>query len=231
MHSLGRSLIAFIEPDKLNTTGVRMGKERVVSKLKQVRGISMREKILETAEQYFCENGYLCATSRKLAEAAGISVGSLYFYFKNKEELLLEVYRKQSCRFLGAVADAYENIELYKADKKKWLRGFIDQLLETYGNTGKLRAELKAVTWKNSYIAEQKKIIKDESIAAIMQRLTSSPVIDDVNVRHPDVALLFVIDIMDAVYERIAAGIAPEERESVIEECTDLLYRYLFSKM
>jgi hypothetical protein len=64
-----------------------------------------------------------------------------------------------------------------------------------------------------------------------MQRLTSSPVINDVNVHHPDVALLFVIDIMDAAYERIAAGISPEEREPVIEECADLLYRYLFSKM
>ncbi|MFA6856901.1 MAG: hypothetical protein WCR31_06810 [Treponema sp.] len=29
-----------------------MAKERVVSKLRQVRGISMREKIVETAENY-----------------------------------------------------------------------------------------------------------------------------------------------------------------------------------
>jgi hypothetical protein len=26
---------------------------------------------LDTAEQYFCENGYLCATSRKHGEAPG----------------------------------------------------------------------------------------------------------------------------------------------------------------
>jgi len=208
-----------------------MEKERVVSKLKQARGINMREKILETAEEYFCEKGYLSATSRKLAEAAGISVGSFYFYFKNKEELLLEVYRKQTGRFSGTVADAYENSALYKADKKKWLRGFIDMLLEAYGNTGKLRAELKAVTWKNSYIAEQKKAIKQETIIAIRKQLNKSPVIKDIHVCHPDVALLFVIDIMDAAYERISAGLSPDEQEAVVEECTDILYRYLFSKM
>jgi AcrR family transcriptional regulator len=208
-----------------------MGKERVVSKLKQVRGINMRERILETAEKYFCEKGYLSATSRKLAEAAGISVGSFYFYFKNKEELLLEVYRKQTGRFSGTVADAYENAALYKADKKKWLRGFIESLLEAYGNTGKLRAELKAVTWKNPYIAEQKKVIKQETISAITQQLNKSPVVKDIHVCHPEVALLFVIDVMDAAYERIAAGILPDEREAVVAECTDLLYRYLFAKM
>ena len=208
-----------------------MEKKRVVSKLKQVRGINMRERILETAEKYFCEKGYLSATSRKLAEAAGISVGSFYFYFKNKEELLLEVYRMQTGRFSGAVADAYENIALYKADKKKWLRGFIESLLEAYGNTGKLRAELKAVTWKNSYIAEQKKVIKQETISVITQQLHASPVVEDIHVCHPEVALLFVIDIMDAAYERIAAGISPDEQTAVVDECTDILYRYLFSKM
>ncbi|MCK9169501.1 MAG: TetR/AcrR family transcriptional regulator [Treponema sp.] len=213
-----------------NRTGNRMTKERVVSKLKQVRGISMREKIVETAERYFCEKGYFAATSRKLADAAGISIGSFYFYFKDKEELLLEVYRKQSGRFIITVAAAYENTGLYKTDRREWLGTFIRQLLETYGNSGKLRAELKAVTWKNSYIAEQKAIIKKETVAAMMQLFTTSPVLDDVHVHHPDVALLFVIDIMDAAYERIAAGGTPEEREAVIQECTDLLYRYLFSR-
>ena len=64
----------------------------------------------------------------------------------------------------------------------------------------------------------------------MMQLFTTSPVLNDVHVHHLDIALLFVIDIMDAAYERIAAGILPEEREAVVEECTDILYRYLFSE-
>ncbi|MFA6856902.1 MAG: hypothetical protein WCR31_06815 [Treponema sp.] len=51
----------------------------------------------------------------------------------------------------------------------------------------------------------------------MMQLFTTSPVLNDVHVHHLDIALLFVIDIMDAAYERIAAGILPEEREAVVE--------------
>lgn len=48
-----------------------------------------QEKILETAVVEFAEHGYDSANINKIAEKAGVSVGSMYKYFNNKHDLYL----------------------------------------------------------------------------------------------------------------------------------------------
>jgi len=51
-----------------------------------------REKVgyvLEAAAQVFGELGYAGATTNKISERAGVSVGTLYQYFPNKDAILL----------------------------------------------------------------------------------------------------------------------------------------------
>jgi AcrR family transcriptional regulator len=46
-----------------------------------------RRTILEATRRIFAEHGYEQASMRSIAQAAGVSVGGLYLYFKSKEEL------------------------------------------------------------------------------------------------------------------------------------------------
>lgn len=48
-----------------------------------------RSRILRAARKLFAHWGYDATTMRDVADAAGTSIGNLYFYFKNKETLLL----------------------------------------------------------------------------------------------------------------------------------------------
>ncbi len=50
-----------------------------------------RKRILEAALEVFGAKGYKEATVREIARTAGVSVGGLYPYFGNKEQLYLEV--------------------------------------------------------------------------------------------------------------------------------------------
>ncbi|MFO7931316.1 MAG: TetR/AcrR family transcriptional regulator [Thermodesulfobacteriota bacterium] len=47
--------------------------------------------ILEAAERLFAEEGYHAASMEQIADAAEVSVGAVYFYFKNKEDLLIQM--------------------------------------------------------------------------------------------------------------------------------------------
>lgn len=47
------------------------------------------ERILQAAARIFDEEGYRGTTTNRVAEAAGVSVGSLYQYFPNKDALLV----------------------------------------------------------------------------------------------------------------------------------------------
>ncbi len=205
-----------------------MAGKRIVSKLKQARGINTREKILEAAERCFCENGYYEATIRKLAAAAQVSIGSFYFYFKDKDELLIEVYRRQNEKFLHTLAASIGKKEQYKNNKKAWLHEFIVDLLRTYGNSGKLRIELKALNYENPQVAEQKNLIKKQTVELMMESIRSSLVMRELKVKHPQIAILFVIDMVDSTYDQLTREEHAGEREDIIDECFDAIYKYLF---
>lgn len=205
-----------------------MAKERIVSKLKQTRSIDTKEKIVETAERYFCENGYYEASIRKLTEAARVSTGIFYFYFKDKDELLLEVSRRQNERFLHTISKAFSRVDSYKKDRKEWLRSFITDILDTYGDCGKLRTEIKALNYEKPQIASQKKMQKNQTINLMMESIESSLMMKDLKVKHPQIAVLFIIDMIDSTYDRIVSEDMADCKEAVIEECIDAIYKYLF---
>jgi len=53
-----------------------------------------REQLLDTAAREFADNGYESASLQRVIEKAGISKGSLYYYFENKADLFTSVLSK-----------------------------------------------------------------------------------------------------------------------------------------
>ena len=54
------------------------------------------DHILQAAQICIVEQGLMQITTPKIAEKAGVSVGSLYQYFENKEEIIQELLRRKS---------------------------------------------------------------------------------------------------------------------------------------
>ncbi len=54
-----------------------------------LRGEKTRKKICETSLELFSKNGYSSTTVSEIAELAGIAEGTVYIYYKNKDELML----------------------------------------------------------------------------------------------------------------------------------------------
>lgn len=66
-----------------------MSRERPTPKAQQTRS-----RILISALELFRERGFEETSMRDIAERAGTSVGSTYYYFRTKDELVLEYYRQ-----------------------------------------------------------------------------------------------------------------------------------------
>ena len=64
-----------------------LARNRVV-KRKQSKADISRDKVLAAAVQVFSEKGYAGATMREVARVAGLSAGSLYYYFSSKELMM-----------------------------------------------------------------------------------------------------------------------------------------------
>lgn len=63
----------------------------------RMSGDERREQILETAVQLFSQHGFKGATTRKIAEAAGVSEAMVFRHFATKDELYGAILHTKSC--------------------------------------------------------------------------------------------------------------------------------------
>ncbi len=76
-----------------------------------------QQRILDAAVVEIAQHGYYHTTVARIAARAGVADGTIYLYFKNKEELLLRLFERAMERFshegrerLAAVATAREKL-------------------------------------------------------------------------------------------------------------------------
>src|SRR4051812_43797815 len=74
---------------------------------------SIVSSVLEAAAQLLTRTGYKNSTTNHIAERAGVSIGSLYYYFRGKDA----VYRRLADEVMAA----------YVSRLEKTLAGFDDQ--------------------------------------------------------------------------------------------------------
>lgn len=77
-------------------------KPRAPSGARAAASAIRREQVLAAALALFCEHGYAATSTRRIAEAAGVTEGLIFHYFATKEALLLEL-AAQRHTFAGKV--------------------------------------------------------------------------------------------------------------------------------
>ena len=70
------------------------------------RKIQSRETILNTALRLFGREGFHRVTMDRIAQELGVTKGTLYLYFRNKEELFLETLRHYVAQHIRLVQEA-----------------------------------------------------------------------------------------------------------------------------
>ncbi|MEJ2696699.1 MAG: TetR/AcrR family transcriptional regulator [Candidatus Sulfobium sp.] len=118
--------------------------------------------ILEAAGQLFAEAGYADTTIRKVAARAGLSVGTIYLYYSNKEELYSELFRRRLENF-SAMTEPLRDEEPLAA-----MEGLIDSYLDYAVKKAKLVSmqirehdlEIKKPL-KKAFFDSQKRLISD----------------------------------------------------------------------
>jgi TetR/AcrR family transcriptional regulator len=60
---------------------------------------TVRQRLLAGATELFARKGYASTTVREIVQAAGVTKPALYYYFRNKEGIYLELMREAKARF------------------------------------------------------------------------------------------------------------------------------------
>jgi len=107
-----------------------------------------REQIIKAATKLFSEQGYYLTTIQDIASEAGISVGLIYQYFKDKDDVLfltlklvLETYEKVIPEAIEGTEHPLERLCLAIGAYCRVVDGMRDATVLTYRSTKSLRAD------------------------------------------------------------------------------------------
>lgn len=75
--------------------------EELPRKPQQKRSQLKQQAIFEATADLFAEKGYNQTNTKDIAERAGVSIGTLYFNFKDKRQILLAMLASQVGRYAG----------------------------------------------------------------------------------------------------------------------------------
>jgi AcrR family transcriptional regulator len=94
-----------------------------------------RAQILEAAAKVFAEKGFQRATIKEIAAEAGVAEGTIYNYFRSKEELLINIPRQIGQPVLDAMAARVASREAFAdvRDDEAFLTELITQGMKRAG--------------------------------------------------------------------------------------------------
>ena len=82
-----------------------------VRRPRQKRGIETRKRIIEAAKALFSKKGYYSTNTKEIAAEAGVAIGSVYAYFKDKKQIFLEVLRAHISESKAMIMASLEAID------------------------------------------------------------------------------------------------------------------------
>ncbi len=68
------------------------------------KGVSTRDRIVKAARQRLVDGGLEALVMRELAERLGIKLGNLQYYFRTRDDLILQVIEAEAARDLAAIS-------------------------------------------------------------------------------------------------------------------------------
>ncbi|MCB0607302.1 MAG: TetR/AcrR family transcriptional regulator [Lewinella sp.] len=93
--------------------------------------LSTEERIKEAAKKLFTQKGFEATKTRDIAEASGINLALLNYYFRSKKKLFELVMKENIQLFLGVIVEHFENKNLSFEEKVAFVADhYIDMLLE-----------------------------------------------------------------------------------------------------
>lgn len=131
-----------------------------------------REQVLSAALALFCEHGYAGTSTRRIAEAAGITEGLVFHYFPTKEALLFAVAARQHM-FAGRVLMLVQRAEELSA--RALLRaiagGFAEVTAEERAFVGFMHAEAQTNLALRELVTGANAVMLERFTAALARRV------------------------------------------------------------
>ncbi len=107
------------------------------------KGAERRAAIMEAAIEVFADRGFHGARISDVAEKASVASGTIYLYFRNKEELLISVFEEKMGLLLDGIGNELRGVTDPEERIRRFARWHFLQLRENRAAARVLQIELR----------------------------------------------------------------------------------------
>lgn len=192
----------------------------------QDRSRATVDAILEAAARVLIEKGYAGATTNHIAETAGVSIGSLYQYFPNKEAILFRLMDLHMIESHVRIDDLVKEMEAKQRLQQEHICALVEAMVDLHRNDpGLHRVLFEEMPHTKSFWDKYREV--ESSMAGRLEKLMAKTP----EVRKKDLGAssrLIVRTIESLTHYHVISGFDDLDDERFIEETSDLLRRYIF---
>lgn len=87
-------------------------------------------QIIEAAVEVIAENGFHASQVSKIAKKANVADGTIYLYFKSKEDILISVFREKMGSFIDETTEAIRENKTANSKLLTFIRRHYEQLTD-----------------------------------------------------------------------------------------------------
>ncbi len=190
---------------------------------KQERSKATYEAILEAGARVLVDEGYERASTNRIAEVAGVGIGSLYEFFPNKDAIFTELRRTLNDQMLAVVRSSME--EALSLPVREAVRKCSEVLIEAHSVNPRLDSALKerVPDWA---IQDQGRHIERELGRVGMEFARRHR--DELRPKNLELAVFIVVQSTAFLTHETAKRFPEKLRNGeLLEEISDLVTRYL----
>lgn len=189
----------------------------------QQRAQATVEAVLQAAGSVFSKEGYAAGTTNRIAERAGVSIGTLYQYFPNKDAIVVALVERH-VREANALVERMLAGQVGPVDAM--VRRYVEAMVALHEEDPRLHRMLFEQAPHPAALNDALDHVEDATIAAITALLKAHP---DVKVKHPEVAAYVLVQSVEALCHRFVLHPprSLKTRACFVEDVVAMLAAYL----
>lgn len=183
------------------------------------------QTILRAAESLFAKEGYHQTSINQIADLAEVSVGTVYFYFKNKEDLLVQLFEEISYLFRSMIGAEFLKGEASLDGIERAGHLFFDKFCSLYPD--KLAILYRETVGQSPALAEHRARFQQKIIGDLQGALTRAS--ENMGYQFPtedsiEVLAVSIIGIYDCIVSHfLLTNDGPKDLKSIGDDAVAFL--------
>ena len=202
-----------------------MSEVRPIRRPRQSRGIASRSKIVDAAFKMFQEKGYYGTNTEDIAKAADVSIGCLYSYFKDRDDLFHEILNQRQQIFLQMLPSDPVTIKS-KEDIREWLKEQIIRVAEFQKSSQRIYTDVLSLSCSSPVVSRILTEQRNHRLHIAMEFFNTHKQI--LKVEDIEAAAILFCNLISVTTEQIAFRENDISEDRIIQAGVDALMAYLF---